>query len=739
MGKFSKFRLMSVSRYFHQPDKATSFIIQSPFEIRMIIQNTASFLPSDTQLPINLEDTALSEDVKNPIKTILENKIPFGDFILTSSPGFGISIQSLNERCTEYIVQIKTSNALQELNMLKNLYQYPIEKSHIGLFYQLDTINDVAWWSNSILNSLGYTEEEIKPSTKSFLSLLHPDELEAYLKDMSTVHQRQSAFSNDIPDDFREMRLRCKDGTYKTFLFTARIETFEDGSIKRVAGTTVEIDSFAKAREELNKSKSSLAITMQAASTGTWDWDISSGRVDWSENVSELFEILDPTSQITYETFVGLLDDEDRTRFIQLIEKALSGQSSNFEFEHKLYTEKGNIKNFFCKGHLFRDSNDKPIRLSGVVIDLTNHHNTQIKLKEREALYRSVINSMSEGILVFRNDGILIETNKEAQQIMGIIDVNEFLGKPVPPERWNMTNEYGVPLQKEETPSYITIVTGLPQRNVTLGLRHEQTKEVFWVSVNTEPIYDNQGNQFGCVTSFRDITTLIDYLKSIQSKNTQLEDFAHITSHNLRSPVANIRLLLDYYDSVDTTEEKQETVQKLRKVSNHLLDTIHVLAESLKTQHNIIDKDEKVDVSSIYQKVILGLEYQIKLSEYQINTFFEISHIKCPATYMESILMNLISNAIKYKSEKRQPTIQVRTYNRADGVPILEVTDNGVGIQLDRHRHKLFGLYKTFHQHPESRGVGLYMTKRQVETIGGKIEVESEPDQGSTFRVIFTL
>lgn len=739
MGKFSKFRLMSVSRYFHKPDQSTSFIIQSQLEIRQVIQNTASFLPSNIQLPIYLDDTLLSAEIKTSIKAVLEHKIPFKDISLTSNTDFSLSIQSLDESCFQYLVQIKTCKISQELNMVKNMYQYPIEKTNIGVFFLLDPVNDVAWWSDSILHSLGYTEEEIKPSTKSFMSLLHPDEMEAYLKDMSTVHERQAQFTDSTPEAFREMRLRCKDGSYKTFLFTARIETNEDGSIKRVAGTTIEIESFAKDREELSKSKSSLAITMQAASTGTWDWNIETNQVDWSDNVSALFEIIDPTTRITYETFANLLDEDDRTRFEQLVKNTLAGHSNDFEFEHKLYTEKGNIKNFFCKGHLFRDANQKPIRLTGVVIDLTNHHNTQVKLKEREALYKSVINSMSEGILVFRNDGILIETNKEAQQIMGVINIEDVLYKTVDPDRWGMTNEDGIPLQKEETPSYKTIVTGLPQRNVTMGLRHDQTKEQFWVSVNTEPIFDVKGKQFGCVTSFRDITTLIHYLKSIQSKNTQLEDFAHITSHNLRSPVANIRLLLDYYDRVDTTDEKVEAIQKLRKVSDHLLDTIHVLADSLKTQHNVVDKAEIVEVNTIYQKVTLGLEYQLKLSECKITTIFDAPTIKCPSTYMESIMMNLISNAIKYKSEKRQPEIRVHTYNRADGVPILEVTDNGVGIQLERHRHKLFGLYKTFHQHPESRGVGLYMTKRQVEAIGGKIEVDSKPDQGSTFRVIFTL
>jgi PAS domain S-box-containing protein len=724
-----------MEHYFHKPTTSTSFLLQSRLGISKILQNSAYFFSENTVLPLSLLNAPFSEEIKEKILSVIRSSELCGDFLLNSNPEYELSIQCINPNEEEYLVQIKNTRILQELHTLKNFYKFPIEKSHVGLFYWLDPVNDISWWSDSILYSLGYKEGEIIPSMKSFVSLLHPDEVENFLNDMSSANESPQ---NDAPDGFREMRLRCKDGTYKTFLFTARYEVSSDGKMTKLAGTAVEIENFAKTKEALKKSQTSLAITMQAASTGTWDWDIVTNRVEWSENVAELFEINTPR-ELNYETYLNLLDHEDQKSFTQLVEQTLNGESNNFEFEHKLYTEKGNIKNFFCKGHLFRDVNNRPIRLSGVVIDLTNHHNTQIKLKEREALYKSVINSMSEGILVFRNDGVLIETNKEAQQIIGIVDIKEFLNKPVNPEDWSMTNEHGIALKKDETPSYKTLKTGLPQRNITLGLKHYQTKESIWVSVNTEPIFDVKGAQFGCVTSFRDITTLIEYLKTIQSKNTQLEDFAHITSHNLRSPVANIRLLLDYYESVETPNEKSETIQKLRKVSNHLLDTIHVLADSLKTQHISFDKEEKVDIHSIYQKVILDLEYQIKLSESQINTVFDVHQIKCPATYLESILINLISNAIKYKSEKRQPMIRIHTYNRADGVPVLEVTDNGVGIQLERHRHKLFGLYKTFHQHPESRGVGLYMTKRQVESIGGKIEVESEPDQGSTFRVIFTL
>ena len=99
--------------------------------------------------------------------------------------------------------------------------------------------------------------------------------------------------------------------------------------------------------------------------------------------------------------------------------------------------------------------------------------------------------------------------------------------------------------------------------------------------------------------------------------------------------------------------------------------------------------------------------------------------------------MNLLTNAIKYRKPDVPPVINLRTYTDHNDCVVFECQDNGLGIDLEIHGKKLFGLYKTFHEGKNSHGVGLFLTKTQIESQGGHILVDSEPNQGSTFKVVF--
>ena len=118
------------------------------------------------------------------------------------------------------------------------------------------------------------------------------------------------------------------------------------------------------------------------------------------------------------------------------------------------------------------------------------------------------------------------------------------------------------------------------------------------------------------------------------------------------------------------------------------------------------------------------------------SDFSKLSSISYNKIYMESIFLNLIGNAIKYRAEDRIPHIQIKTEIR-NGKNIITFKDNGLGIDLDKHGHKLFGLNKVFHRHPDAKGVGLYLTKTQIESMGGTITATSEVNVGTTFTINF--
>ncbi|WP_068588593.1 sensor histidine kinase [Cochleicola gelatinilyticus] len=230
---------------------------------------------------------------------------------------------------------------------------------------------------------------------------------------------------------------------------------------------------------------------------------------------------------------------------------------------------------------------------------------------------------------------------------------------------------------------------------------------------------------------------LIVLTQHLSGQNKQLEDFAHISSHNLRSPVSNLNALLHLYRISETEEEREELFEKFETVISHLTTTLNTLIEALKTKKECEKELEILEFDHILRKTKEIISQKISGTNAIITSdFSKTPKIKYDKTYLESIFLNLVSNAVKYRSPNRAPEVHIKT-EIIDGKIKLTFQDNGLGIDLKKHGHKLFGLNKTFHRHPEAKGVGLYLTKVQIESMGGKIYATSEVNKGSVFTVIF--
>ncbi len=219
-------------------------------------------------------------------------------------------------------------------------------------------------------------------------------------------------------------------------------------------------------------------------------------------------------------------------------------------------------------------------------------------------------------------------------------------------------------------------------------------------------------------------------------QNQQLNDFANITSHNLRSPASNITALIATIEKDSPIEEYKTIFEMLRKVAQNLNDSLNQLMEVLHIKKNKVEK-ELLSFQQIYSKTIESLQGEILKSGAIIKADFkEVAEIAYSRIYLESIFHNLISNALKYRALERTPEITIRS-ERKNNIVYLYVIDNGLGIDLNKNGHKIFGMNQIFHNHPEAKGIGLFMTKTQIESMKGKITVASEVNIGTTFTVMF--
>lgn len=220
-------------------------------------------------------------------------------------------------------------------------------------------------------------------------------------------------------------------------------------------------------------------------------------------------------------------------------------------------------------------------------------------------------------------------------------------------------------------------------------------------------------------------------------QNQQLNDFASITSHNLRSPASNISSLVASVEDDSTIDDYKMLFEMLKKVAQNLNESLNQLMEVLHIKRNKLIERETVAFQSILNKTIDSLQGEIHRSDAVITgDFNKVPEILYSRIYLDSIFHNLVSNALKYRDPNRKPEIRVWTEKKGGHI-YLQVSDNGLGIDMARHGHKLFGMHQIFHNHPEAKGVGLFMTKTQIESMKGRITVESEVGKGTTFTVMF--
>jgi|GEM_PF-3350560 PAS domain S-box-containing protein len=227
-----------------------------------------------------------------------------------------------------------------------------------------------------------------------------------------------------------------------------------------------------------------------------------------------------------------------------------------------------------------------------------------------------------------------------------------------------------------------------------------------------------------------------EYKKAIelQKRIAQFEDFNRIVAHNLRGPAGSIQMILAMMSESESDTEKAELFVMLNQSSATLNETLNDLMKVLEVRTNNTLPYDNCDLTEIVAGVEAMLTGQIISKSAKIYTAFEAPSIKFPKIYLESIFYNMISNSLKYSKSDVPPEIRITSRFANDKV-ILTFSDNGLGIDLIMHGNSMFKLNKIFHRGFDSKGVGLFMTKTQIETFGGNISVESKPNIGTTFTI----
>jgi len=442
------------------------------------------------------------------------------------------------------------------------------------------------------------------------------------------------------------------------------------------------------------------------------------------------------TSQIglpqTGNSITEGLDSDIADRFLTAIKYCIANQAlQTIEYES---FKNNTVRNYEARFVPFNNS-----EALTVIRDTTHQKKSELELLKLSLIARYTSNAVvitdSDGRIEWVNEGFTRITEYTLQEVIGK-KPGEFL--------------QGAHTNKDVRNRMQQQIHNKESFNGEL-VNYSKSGRQYWIQINGQPIY----NEAGEVTKYFAIesevtqrklaeiklqeqnTRLTAITENLTRKNEQLEEFTQIVSHNLRSPIGNIGALLEHLNGTEDEAERNEIINHLKNTSSLLMLTMQELNEVLKIKYAGHIVKEKLSFQTMFDKVRQMLLVQINQTNASVTSnFTRAATLVYSPIYLESILLNLLSNALKYSSPKRKPIIHFETQIK-ENTAVLLVSDNGMGIDLNRYGHQIFKLRKTFHPHPESRGVGLFMIKNQIEALGGTITITSQADEGTTFTINF--
>jgi PAS domain S-box-containing protein len=586
---------------------------------------------------------------------------------------------------------------------------------------------------------LGYTPDEL---TRLSLFDITPAERQPMLK-AYLAHIKKTGKAHG------QMQTLHKNGGLHVWMFNNTLETTTGAEY--VIGNAIDITERYGLERDLQRTKEMLEQTNQVARVGGWEFDLINQNLFWTSVTKEIHGVpADYEPKI--DTGLNFYTPASRERLTQAINKAI--------YEGVAYNEELQIidasgKELWVKAignPQFKD--DVCVRLYGTFQDIDDYKNAELALKRSIVTQEALNNELLKQMDLIREQDHTIEKIQEFKFLADSIP--QIVWTALPDGNMEYYNSHwfeytGLSLEESALHGWDTVLhpddvkrdfelwteslqTGKPYRS-EVRFKRAADGVYKWHISSALPMLNSDGKIVKWFGSCYDID---EYKRALDLENriSLYEDFNRIVAHNLRGPAGSIKLILNMIDEEEDEAEKTDLLNMLRESSNTLSESLNDLMKVLEVRINkdlINDECNLQEIINITQSMLRG---QIIAKDARIITDLQVPVMNFPKMYLESIFYNMVSNALKYSQPGIPPELYI-TSKTVDGHVTLTFADNGLGIDLERHGEAMFKLNSIFHTGHDSKGVGLFMTKTQIETFGGKISVESQPNVGTTFTIVF--
>ncbi|MCW7469389.1 PAS domain S-box protein [Leptospira kanakyensis] len=512
-----------------------------------------------------------------------------------------------------------------------------------------------------------------------------------------------------------------------------------------IFGTEQAINEIKKIEKALRVSEDAFRENFDNAAIGMALLD-ETGR--WLKVNKRVCDILGYSeSELMDLTFQDITYPEDLNADLTYLEELVADKRKFYQMEKRYFQKNGNIVYAILAVSMVKNEEGKVLYFISQIIDITEQKLVEKKLKQALAKNQAILDSSTlVSIISTDTEGTITEFNHGAEKMLGYTS-EELIGK-FTPKIFHIESEIeerAKQLSKEYNRTFegfeiLTYNAKIEKPNTLEWTHKRKDGSTFTVLLSITAVKQNEKIS-GYLGVAVDISELKKAEAEIQSllditneQNHRLKNFTNIVSHNLRSHSFGISGMMEILQNSFPDYFQNEMMQLLFGATENLKRTIEDLTAVIKV--NLAQENyEFVDIGIMVQKNIESLALQILESKLKIEIDFpnQLLVRGIPA-YLDSIVLNLITNAIKYKSNDRNSYLKISSFIK-EKMMAIQFEDNGQGIDLKKHGDKLFGMYKTFHENKEARGVGLFISKNQIETMGGKIEVESSVGVGTKFTV----
>ena len=600
--------------------------------------------------------------------------------------------------------------------------------------WEYDVHNDRLWFSDQYLSMLGVDAYSFRQrygeKLQNWIEYMHPeDRLEA-----------AKVFKHYIEDEMNtgvyETRFRMKhaDGRWIWILSRGNKLLNDQGEFTgKIVGTHIDISEHKNQESELKAL--TLKYNIVSDHSPGWDyWLKPDGNFDF---VSPMCELISGYSAQEFMMNPSLMDEIIHPEDLFIWNRHLNASHQNLcetahsSIDFRIICKDGSTRwiSHVCKPVFDSDGQFQGRR--GSNHDVTDSIKTSLQMtKLKQAIEHNPVT-----IVITDLDGVIEYVNPKFTEITGYT-FEEAVGQ-------NPRILKSESFKKEDyTKLWNTIKSG---RTWTGEFKNKKKNgEFYWEYALIAPIFSENGVITNFVAVKEDITLLkqreselSEIVTIVSQQNKQLHEFNYILSHNIRSHAANIAAIVQEFREADTIHSFTELTALLGNVSEGLLNTLQNLNENLSIQRDVNIKREYLQLHAFVTETL-----QINnalIEDFNIDVHVSVPkdyHVHFNKAYLQSVLQNLVSNAIRYRCTSCRPGLWISA-ERVGSQIHLHVKDNGIGIDLTLHGKRIFNLGQVFHEHPESRGLGLYIVRNQVTAMDSEIHVASQPQQGSTFSIYF--